>query len=46
MLTDHCCNATWRPADPAEIANAALFLTSDESSCVNGSVLFADGSLS
>jgi NAD(P)-dependent dehydrogenase (short-subunit alcohol dehydrogenase family) len=32
-----------RLGDPAEIANAALFLASDESSFVNGSVLFADG---
>jgi NAD(P)-dependent dehydrogenase (short-subunit alcohol dehydrogenase family) len=32
-----------RLADPAEIANAALFLASDESSFVNGSVLYADG---
>jgi NAD(P)-dependent dehydrogenase (short-subunit alcohol dehydrogenase family) len=32
-----------RMADPAEIANAALFLASDESSFVNGSELFADG---
>lgn len=32
-----------RMADPYEIANAALFLASDESSFVNGSELFADG---
>lgn len=32
-----------RLADPAEIANAALFLATDESSFVNGSGLFADG---
>ncbi len=32
-----------RMADPGEIANAALFLASDESSFVNGSELFADG---
>jgi NAD(P)-dependent dehydrogenase (short-subunit alcohol dehydrogenase family) len=32
-----------RLADPAEIASAALFLASDESSFVNGSELFVDG---
>jgi NAD(P)-dependent dehydrogenase (short-subunit alcohol dehydrogenase family) len=32
-----------RLADPTGIANAALFLASDESSFVNGSVLYADG---
>ena len=32
-----------RMADPGEIANAALFLASDESSFVNGSELFVDG---
>lgn len=32
-----------RLAEPAEIAAAALFLASDESSYVNGSELFADG---
>ena len=32
-----------RLGDPDEIANAALFLASDESSFVNGSELFADG---
>jgi NAD(P)-dependent dehydrogenase (short-subunit alcohol dehydrogenase family) len=32
-----------RMADPDEIAAAALFLASDESSFVNGSELFADG---
>lgn len=32
-----------RVADATEIAAAALFLASDESSFVNGSELFADG---
>lgn len=32
-----------RLADPAETANAALFLASDESSFVTGSELFVDG---
>jgi NAD(P)-dependent dehydrogenase (short-subunit alcohol dehydrogenase family) len=32
-----------RMGDPDEIANAALFLASDESSFVNGIELFADG---
>jgi NAD(P)-dependent dehydrogenase (short-subunit alcohol dehydrogenase family) len=32
-----------RMAEPGEIAAAALFLASDESSYVNGSELFADG---
>ncbi|MBO9713389.1 glucose 1-dehydrogenase [Sphingomonas sp.] len=32
-----------RLGDPAEIAGAALFLASDDSSFVNGSELFADG---
>jgi NAD(P)-dependent dehydrogenase (short-subunit alcohol dehydrogenase family) len=32
-----------RMGSPDEIASAALFLASDESSFVNGSELFADG---
>jgi NAD(P)-dependent dehydrogenase (short-subunit alcohol dehydrogenase family) len=32
-----------RLGDPEEIANAALFLASDESSFVTGSELFVDG---
>ncbi len=32
-----------RLGDPAEVASAALFLASDESSFVNGSALFVDG---
>jgi NAD(P)-dependent dehydrogenase (short-subunit alcohol dehydrogenase family) len=32
-----------RMGSPDELANAALFLASDESSFVNGSELFADG---
>jgi NAD(P)-dependent dehydrogenase (short-subunit alcohol dehydrogenase family) len=32
-----------RLADPAEVASAALFLASDDSSFVNGSELFVDG---
>jgi NAD(P)-dependent dehydrogenase (short-subunit alcohol dehydrogenase family) len=34
-----------RLTDRAEMANAALFLASDESSFVNGSVLYVDGGL-
>ena len=36
-------HALKRMADPAEIAQAALFLISDQSSFVTGSALFADG---
>ena len=32
-----------RLADPDEVANAALFLASDESSFITGSELFVDG---
>jgi NAD(P)-dependent dehydrogenase (short-subunit alcohol dehydrogenase family) len=32
-----------RPASPEEIANAALFLGSDEASYVNGAVVAVDG---
>jgi NAD(P)-dependent dehydrogenase (short-subunit alcohol dehydrogenase family) len=35
-----------RAGDPAEVANAALFLASDEASYVTGAVLAVDGGLS
>ena len=37
------CNLLGRMADPSEIANVALFLVSDDSSFMTGSVIVADG---
>lgn len=39
-------HALKRMAQPMEIARAALFLASDESSFVTGTVLYADGGVS
>ena len=39
-------NPMGRPARPEEIANAALFLASDESSYVNASTFLVDGGIS